>query len=69
MITLTREITNGRKARITIEKSNMLIIFDKIDSIEEALTQFENLEELFRHTKAYGSTYIELIEKVSHYSE
>ena len=69
MITLTREITNGRKARITIEKSNMLIIFDKFDSIEEALTQFENLEELFRHTKAYGSTYIELIEKVSHYSE
>ena len=69
MITLTREITNGTKAKITIEDEDIKIVFDKFDSIPQALEQFENLKELFRHTKAYGSTYIELIEKVSHYSE
>jgi len=69
MITLTREITNGTKAKITIEDEDIKIVFDRFDSIPQALEQFDNLKELFRHTKAYGSTYIELIEKVSHYSE
>ena len=69
MITLTREITNGTKARITVEDGNIEIVFDKFDSIPQALEQFENLKELFRHTKAYGNIYIEEIEKVGHYSE
>ena len=69
MITLTREITNGTKARITVEDEDIKIVFDKFDSVPQAMEQFENLKELFRHTKAYGSTYIEEIEKVGHYSE
>ncbi len=69
MITLTREITNGTKAKITIEDENIRIVFDRFESIPQALEQFENLKELFRHTRAYGSTYINEIETEGYYSE
>lgn len=69
MITLTREIINGTKAKITVEDEDIKIVFDRFDSIPQAMEQFENLKELFRHTKAYGSTYIIEVETKGHYSE